>query len=123
MFLLLFCPPKPKWRHTTSVICYSEAGALLMFVAVDFHLVISVDYGFFGQPEDKTHDTLRVLIVRDRKSKSVRSHPVPLTGVTHPYPACLESDQEPGIVGLCDAVKNGWHGEIVPEASSKREQE
>ena len=30
---------------------------------------VSVDYGFFGQPEDRAHDTLPVLIVRDRKSK------------------------------------------------------
>ena len=27
--------------------------------------------------------------------------------------------QEPSIVALCDAVKNGLHGEIVPEASPK----
>ena len=33
----------------------------------------------------------------------------------------LKSDQEPSIVALCDAVKNGWHGEIVPEASPKGE--
>ena len=33
----------------------------------------------------------------------------------------LKSDQEPSIVALCDAVKNGWHGEVVPEASPKDE--
>ena len=33
----------------------------------------------------------------------------------------FKSVQEPSIVALCDAVKNGWHGEIVPEASPKRE--
>ena len=33
----------------------------------------------------------------------------------------FKSDQEPSIVALCDAVKNGWHGEIVPEASPKGE--
>ena len=34
----------------------------------------------------------------------------------------LKSDQEPSIVvALCDPVKNGWHGEIVPEASPKGE--
>ena len=32
-----------------------------------------------------------------------------------------KSDQEPSIVALCDAVKNGWHGEIVPEASPEGE--
>ena len=61
---------------------------------------------------------------------------MPSKGVTHPYPAralmadldfmvyrrvILKSDQEPSIVDLCNAVKNGWHGEIVPEASSKGE--
>ena len=35
---------------------------------------VSVDYGFFGQPEDKAHDTLPVLTVRDRKSKGIWSH-------------------------------------------------
>ena len=97
---------------------------------------ISVDYGFFGQPEDKAHCTLPVLIVRDRKSKGIWSHPVPAKGVTHPYPAkalmadldfmgykrvILKSDQEPSILALCEAVKHGWHGEIVPEASPKGE--
>ena len=86
--------------------------------------IVSVDHGFFGQPEDSAHDTLPVLIVRDRKSKGIWSHPVPSTGVTHPYPAkalmteldftehkrvTLKSDQEPSIVALCDAVKHGWH--------------
>ena len=33
----------------------------------------------------------------------------------------LKSDQEPSIVALCDAVKNGWNGEIVPEAPPKGE--
>ena len=97
---------------------------------------ISVDCGFFGQPEYRAHDTLPVLIVRDRKSKGIWSHPVPSKGVVHPYPArglmsdldftgykrvILKSDQEPSIVALCDAVKNGWHGEVVPEASPKGE--
>ena len=71
-------------------------------------------------------------IVRDRKSKGIWNHPVPAKGVTHPYPAkalvtdmdfmvykrvIIKSDQEPSIIALCDAVKNGWHGETVPEAS------
>ena len=57
---------------------------------------------------------------------------MPSKGVTHPYLAralmadldfmvyrrvVFKSDQEPSIVALCDAVKNGWHGDIVPEAS------
>ena len=97
---------------------------------------ISVDYGFFGQPEERAHDTLPVLIVRDRKSKGIWRHPVASKGVVHPYPAralmadldfmgykrvILKSDQEPSNVALCDAVKNGWHGEVVPEASPKGE--
>ena len=98
---------------------------------------VSVDCGFFGQPEDRAHDTLPVLIVRDRKSKAIWSHPVLSKGVTHPYPAralmsdldfmgykrvILKSDQEPSTVAFCDAVKNGWHGEVVvPGASPKGE--
>ena len=96
---------------------------------------ISVDCGFFGQPEDRAHDTLLVLSVRDRKSKGIWSHPVPSKGVVYPYPAralmadldlmvykrvILKSDQ-PSIVALFDAVKNGWHGKVVPEAFPKGE--
>ena len=33
----------------------------------------------------------------------------------------LKSDQDPSIVALCDTVKNGRHGEVVPEASPKSE--
>ena len=66
----------------------------------------------------------------------LRGHTVPSKGVTHPYPAralmadldfmvykrvILKSDQDTSIVALCDAVKNGWHGEVVPEASPKGE--
>ena len=59
---------------------------------------ISVNYGFFGQPEERAHDTLLVRTVRDRRSKGIWSHPVP------------------SIVALCDEVKNGWHGEVVPSS-------
>ena len=97
---------------------------------------VSAEYGFFGQPEDRARDTLPALSVRDRKSKSIWSHPVPSKGVTDPCPAralmadldfmgyrrvILKSGQEPSIVALCDAVRNGWHGEILPEASPKGE--
>ena len=44
---------------------------------------VSVDCGFFGQPEDRAHNTLPVLIVRDHKSKGIWSHLVPSKGVTH----------------------------------------
>ena len=145
MFQLRFYHPKLKWKRTTFPICHFEFGALRAFEAEDFSRghrrvdantkeaeqipTISVDCGFFGLPEDSAHP---VLIVRDRKSKGIWSHPVPSKGVVHPYPAralmadldfmgyrrvILKSDQEPSIVALCDAVKNGWHGEVVPEAS------
>ena len=48
---------------------------------------VSVDCGFFGQPEDRAHGTLPVLIVRDLKSSGIWSHPLPSKGVVHPYPA------------------------------------
>ena len=38
-----------------------------------------------NQKTDRAHDTLPVLIVRDRKSKGIWSHPMPSKGVTHPY--------------------------------------
>ena len=97
---------------------------------------ISIDYGFFGTSEGQVPNTLPVLIVRDRRSKSTWSHPVPSKGVEHPWPAkalmndldmtgykrvILKSDQEPSIVALVNAVKHGWHGEIIPEASPKGE--
>ena len=92
--------------------------------------------GSLGNLEDRAHDTLPVLILRDRKRIGIWSHPVPSKGVMHPYPAralmadldftgyrrvILKSDQGPSIVAFCDAVKNGWHGEIVPEASPEGE--
>ena len=38
---------------------------------------VDVDCGVFGQPEDRAHGTLPVLIVRGRKSEGIWSHPVP----------------------------------------------
>ena len=65
-------------RGTQCLVCNLEAGALHVFVAVDFRWVtakvdtetkeaeqiptISVDCGFFGPPEDTAHNTLPVLI-------------------------------------------------------------
>ena len=83
--------------------------------------IVSVDYGFFKQPEDRAHDT-SVLNVRDRKSKGIWSHPVPSKGVMHPYRArapvhaAQESlsqvrSRSPALLPCCDAVKKGWHGE------------
>ena len=71
-------PSMPKWRHTTSLAKTKEAEQIP---------TVSVDCGFFGQPEDRAHNTLPVLIVRDRKTMGIWSHPVPAKGVTHPYPA------------------------------------
>ena len=152
MFQHRYCHPKLKWRaHNVSQLpfrswfcaCVRGQGLSLGHRRFDAKTkeaeqipTISVDCGFFGQPEYRAHDTLPVLIVRDRKSKGIRSHPVPSKGVVHPYPArglmsdldftgykrvILKSDQEPSLVALCDAVKNGWHGEVVPEAAPKGE--
>ena len=97
---------------------------------------ISLDYGFFGQPGDVAHNSLPVLVLRDRQSKAVWSHPVPSKGVSHPYPAkaimndldftgykriILKSDQEPSITALVSAVKHRWHGEVIPESPPKGE--
>ena len=67
------------------LICHSEGGALHVFVARGLrwgHRKVgtetkhaeqiptsSVDCGFFGQPEDRAHNTLPVLIVRDRREQ------------------------------------------------------
>ena len=75
---------------------------------------VSVDYGIFRQLEDEAHDTLPVLIVRDRKSKGIWSHLVPMQGVTRPSltralmadldfhggPAVLPSVLLPSMVGM-----------------------
>ena len=66
-------------------------------------------------------------IVRDRRSNGIWSQPVSAKGVAHPYPAkalladldvmcyervILKSDQEPGVVTLCESVKTwlAWRG-------------
>jgi hypothetical protein len=97
---------------------------------------VSIDYGFFGKPNEQGPNTLPVLIVRDRKSRSTWSHPVPSKGIEHPWPAralmndldmmgckrvILKSDQEPSITALVNSVKHVWHGELIPEASPKGE--
>ena len=93
MFLLQFCQ-RLKWRHTTSLICHSEAGALHVFVAVDFHWVTAKltrkrrrEIRYRRSPWTMGRNTLPVLIVWDRKSKGIWSHPALAEGVTHPYPA------------------------------------
>ena len=53
-----------------------------------------VNYGFCGHPEERAHDTHPVLIVRDRRSKCIGSHPVPSKGVVHPYCRSLRRRQE-----------------------------
>ena len=100
---------------------------------------VSVDCGFFGQPEDRAHDTFPVLVVRDRKGKGIWSHPVPSTGVTHPFPAralmadvdfmvyrrvILKSDQEPSIVTLCERCQEWLARRLCARSISQgREQE
>ena len=74
------------WNHTTFHMCHSEVGALRVSVAEDYHLVIAKStrqrrrqnryrvspwtYEFFGQLEDRAHDTLPVLIVIARAEAS-----------------------------------------------------
>ena len=80
---------------------------------------VSVCYMFFWQPEDRANDTLPVVIVRDRKSRGVWSHPIPSKAPARALMAdldfmvykriVLKSDQEPSIVALCDAINTGWH--------------
>ena len=102
---------------------------------------ISVDYGFMGKEgelgaKEVGSSLLPILIVKDRRSKAIWSVPVPAKGTTHPYPAralvnildsmgykrvILKSDQEASIKALCEVVKNGWRGEVVPENSPKYE--
>ena len=97
---------------------------------------VSVAYRFFEQPQDPAHQALSTLVVRERRSRGVWSHPVPCKGVEHPYAAkalmadldmmsykrvIIKSDQEASIMALVRAVKHGWHGEFIPEASPKVE--
>ena len=102
---------------------------------------MSVDYGFFGAPGELPGGSvggaeLPVLIVTDRRSKSIWSHPVPSKGIAHPWAATallqdlektgykrivLKSDQEPSIKALTKSVKDGWRGEAILEHSPKGE--
>ena len=90
---------------------------------------ISIDYFFFGD-EANPATNLPVLVVKDRKSGAVFSHPVPSKGVDHPYGStqllkdlestgykriALKGDQEASIQALIQQVKNGFTGEIVPD--------
>lgn len=90
---------------------------------------ISIDYFFFGD-EANPATNLPVLVVKDRKSGAVFSHPVPSKGVDHPYGStqllkdlestgykriALKGDQEPSIQALIQQVKNGFTGEIIPD--------
>ena len=99
---------------------------------------IEIDYGFLGDKDSPATD-LPVLCGRDRQSKTVWSSPVPCKGVEdHPHGSkrlkewleetgyrrvILKSDQEPAIVSVINAVKNGWAGELIPESASKESHE
>ena len=103
MFLLQFGPPKLKLEsHNVSHLsfrswcsaCVRGRGLSQGHRKADTKTeeaeqvpTVSVDFGFFGLPEDRAHDTLPVLIVGDCKSRGIWSHPVPSKGVTHLYPA------------------------------------
>lgn len=98
---------------------------------------VSMDYGFLGKPDAAgTPQTLPVLVVRERRSKGIWSHPVPSKGIEHPWPAkalmndlnnmgykrvTLKTDQEPSTKALVRAGKNGWQGELIPEFPPKGE--
>ena len=52
--------------------------------------MISMDYGFFGAPDQESSEGVRdtempVLVVCDRRSKCQWAHPVPEKGVGHPW--------------------------------------
>ena len=111
MFQLRFCPPTPKWRNTTSLICQSEAGALRVFVAVDFQWVtmkteeaeqiptVSVDYGFFGQPgEPSTQHTSSARRARSQDQGHLES-PSAGKGCDVPIP-CEGCDDRFGCHGI-----------------------
>ena len=67
-------PPSRNWRSA----CVRGRGLSLGHRRVDTKTkeeekipTVSVDSGFFVQPEDRAHNTLPVLIVRDRKSQGI----------------------------------------------------
>ena len=90
---------------------------------------ISIDYCFLG--DETTRDTdLPVLVVRDRRTKSVWAHPVPAKGVENPFGAKqllkdiestgykrvnLKGDQEASIRAIMQQAKNGFQGECIIE--------
>ena len=98
-------------------------SALRVSVAEDFHLVIAKSTR--KRRRQNCLCGLRVLQATGRPSTCETAHPYPARALMADLDfkgyrrAILKSDQEPNIVALCDAVKNGWHGEIVPEASPK----
>ena len=92
---------------------------------------LSVDYMFLGDESSRDTD-LTVLVVRDRRTKSVWAHPVPAKGVENPFGArqllkdvestgykrvILKGDQEPSVQALLQQVKNGFKGECVLEGA------
>ena len=99
---------------------------------------IEVDYGFLGNKDSPATD-LPVLCGRDRQSETVWSCPVPCKGIEdHPHGSnrlkewleetgyqrvMVKSDQEPAILAVVSAVKNGWAGELIPEAAPKEAHE
>ena len=75
---------------------------------------------------------LPIVIVKDRRSGLVASHPVPSKGIGHPHAAkallrdvertgysrlVFRYDQEPFAMALCAAVRDAWSGKAVVESS------
>ena len=87
--------------------------------------LVSVDYGFLGT-KDSPANECPVLLIRDRLSKSIWSHPVPNKGLepskhgsevllralkeTGYKRLALKSDQEHSIRAVCDDVQNRFSG-------------
>ena len=94
--------------------------------------VVSMDYMFMGDQQSREEETgMPILVMKDRKSKTIRARVVPakgrqeyaikrcsldLKGLGH-RKIILKSDGEPAIKALKDAVKGEGGIDIVPEES------
>ena len=89
---------------------------------------IAIDYGFLGT--DDSDDLIPVLVVKDRKSKAIFSHPVTAKGCSCEWAidrlikdieglgirkCILKSDQEPAILAYKRAVIQKREHETIPE--------
>ena len=98
---------------------------------------VCVDYGFLGDDE---HDTMPILVTKDRKTRYLYSHVVPCKGPGHPYcvrrlvqnlegmgykdvKVIMKSDQENALEDLVRRAASARSGdtvvELVPRQSSQ----